>query len=259
MGVEVLGVPDDNVLRFPGGPETRGLLKSARKLRSRLRHLLGARGPEDFVEARQAVEHFLNEMAGVAARLYPAWSRTLNDAFSEYSLSYDERRSLFELHPIDDYFFAAVVALEAARLRTLYPPREAEELLSEIGEQVDLRADRQDRVVSDLVFNMIGKIELGSGMERMKAPYDKVVKSILQAVGVHRIEATKALMRDVALRHVLGEPLALNVPQWWRAFQAKFRITWREPEPVYLSDDEAAPVIAAPAPRRRPRRRAAAF
>jgi len=105
---------------------------------------------------------------------------------------------------------------------------------------------------------MIGRIDLGSGMERMKAPYDKVVKLILQQVGVHRIEATKPLMRDKGFRHLLGEPLALNVPQWWRAFQTKFRITWKEPEPVYLSDD-AAPVIAAPAPRRRPRRRAAAF
>jgi len=78
-------------------------------------------------------------------------------------LNYDERRTVFELHPIDDYFFAAVVALEAARLRTLYTPREAEELLSEIGEQVDVRAGRRDRVVSDLVFNMIGRIDLGSG------------------------------------------------------------------------------------------------
>jgi len=78
------------------------------------------------------------------------WSATLNDALSEHSLNYDERRTVFELHPIDDYFFAAVVALEAARLRTLYTPREAEELLSEIGEQVDVRAGRRDRVVSDL-------------------------------------------------------------------------------------------------------------
>jgi len=66
----------------------------------------------------------------------------------------------------------------------------------------------------------------------MKAPYDKVVKLILQQVGVHRIEATKPLMRDKGFRHLLGEPLALNVPQWWRAFQTKFRITWKEPEPV---------------------------
>src|SRR5207244_478818 len=98
LGAEVLGVPDDNVLRFPSGPETQGLLKSARKLRSRLRQLLGASGPEDFVEARAAVEHFLDAMAAVAARLYPAWSRILNDAFSDCSLNYDERRSLFEMH-----------------------------------------------------------------------------------------------------------------------------------------------------------------
>ena len=247
------------MLRFPVGAEARGFLKSARKLRSRLRHLLGAKGPDDFVEARIAVEHFLNAMAELAARLYPAWSRTLNDALSECSLNYDERRGLFELHPIDDYFFAAVVALEAARMRMLYAPREAEELLSEIGEQVDLRAGRQDRVVSDLVFEMIGRIGTSGGMERSKAPHDTVVKSVLLQIGVHRVETTKPLMRDVGFRHLLGEPLALNAPQWWRAFQTKFRLTWKEPEPVYISDDEVAPVVVAPAPRRRPRRRAVAF
>src|SRR5262249_353881 len=150
---------------------------------------------------------------------------------------------LFELNPIDDYFFAATVALEAARMRMLYTPREAEELLSEIGEQVDLRAGRQDRVVSDLVFDMLGRIGTSGGMEQIKAPYDTVVKAILLQIGVHRVETTKALMRDVAFRHLLGEPLALNVTQWWRAFQTKFRLTWKEPEPVYLSDDDAAPVV----------------
>jgi hypothetical protein len=53
--------------------------------------------------------------------------------------------------------------------------------------------------------------------------------------------------------------LALSVPQWWRAFQAKFRIYWQDPEPVYLNDDEAGAPVATPAPRRRPRRRAVAF
>ena len=245
--MKMAAVPDDNVLRFPSAVAEDGILKSARKLR----HLLGARGPEDFVEAREAVGHFLDSMAGVAARLYPAWSRILNDGFSDCSLNYDERRSLFELHPIDDYFFAAVVALDASRLRSLYTPREAEELLSEIGEQVDLRAGRQDRVVSDLVFQMIGRIDLGASTAGMKAPYDTVVKAILLQIGVHRIEATKDLIRDVGFRHLLGEPLALNVPQWWRAFQTKFRITWKEPEPVYLSGDDITPVVAPPAPPRR--------
>jgi hypothetical protein len=244
---------------MPREADVQGFKGTARRLRARLRHLLGARGPDDSVEAREAVQHFLNAMAEVAARTYPVWSSTLNDALSECSLNYDERRALFELHPIDDYYFAAIVALEASRLRGLYSPREAEELLSEVGEQVDARAGRQDRVVSDLVFHMIGRIELGAGLERMKTPYDKVVKAVLQHIGVHRIEATRQLMRDVGFRHLLGEPLALSVPQWWRAFQAKFRIYWQDPEPVYLNDDEAGAPVATPAPRRRPRRRAVAF
>src|SRR5436189_197685 len=81
---------------------------------------------------------------------------------------------------------AAVVALETAKLRGLYTPLEAAELLGEIGEQVDARAGRVDRIVSDLVFLMLGRIEMGAGMERMKAPYDKAVKTVLQQMGVTR-------------------------------------------------------------------------
>ncbi len=238
----------------------KGLAAAARRVTGRLRRMLGQEEADNSVEAKDAVRHFLTAMMGVSARLYPGWQKLLNDALAECDLTFDERRNLFEMHPIDDYFFAAVVALETAKLRGLYSPEEATELLGEIGAQVDARADRTDRVVSDLVFLMLGRIDLGAGMERMKAPYDKAVKTVLQHIGVGRIPATRKLLGDVALRHMLGEPLALGVPQWWKSFKAQFRVYWNEPEPVYLEDHEVIPTTTAPQPVRRGlRRKAVAF
>lgn len=236
-----------------------GIAAAARRVTGRLRSMFGHAAAGNAVEAKDAVHNFLIAMLGVSARLYPSWQNILNDALAECDLSFDERRNLFEMHPVDDYFFAAIVALEAAKLRGLYTPAEAAELLGEIGEQVDAKADRKDRVVSDLVFLMLGRIDLGAGMDRMKAPYDKAVKTVLQVMGVGKIAATRALLGDVALRHMLGEPLALGVPQWWKDFHAQFQVYWNAPEEVYLEDHEGA-MAAAPAPLRRGlKRRAVAF
>ena len=258
-------MPNDNAHGGRGASlptrKKKGLAAAARRVTGRLRRLLGQDEADNSVEAKVAVAHFLTAMQGVAARLYPGWQTLLNDALAECDLTFDERRNLFEMHPIDDYFFAAVVALETAKLRGLYTPAEATELLGEIGAQVDAKAGRVDRVVSDLVFLMLGRIDLGAGMERMKAPYDKAVKTVLQQIGIGKIASTRKLLGDVALRHMLGEPLALGVPQWWKSFQAQFKIYWNEPEPEYLEDDELVPApVAAPAPLRRTlRRKAAAF
>ncbi len=140
------------------------------------------------------------------------------------------------------------------------------EILGEVGDQVDAAAGRPDRVVSDLVFYIMGKVELGSGVDRMKAPHDKVVKAILHHIGVDKVESTRALLRDKALRHQLGEPLATGIPQWWKAFQTQFRLYWPTPEERAAEaqiEEKAAPAPTTsetPVPMRgRRRRRAVAF
>jgi hypothetical protein len=243
-----------------------GLAGLAWRLSLPVRRLMGADAADNSVEAKLAVSYFLAEMRSAAARTYPIWSKLLDGAFAECALNFDERRGLFDIHPIDDYYFAGVVALECARMRGFYGTSESSEILSEVGEQVDAAAGRQDRVVSDLVLYILGRIELGSGLERMKAPYDKVVKAILQQMGVHEIESTRALMSDKALRHSLGEPLALGVPQWWKAFRSQFTLYWPTPEELESEQVSSAEDPAAPAPsaaaipfRARRRRRAVAF
>jgi hypothetical protein len=241
----------------------RGLAGLAWRLSGPVRRLLGVEGDDNSVEASLAVSYFLSEMLAASGRTYLTWSKLLNDALSECSLGFDERRSLFDANPVDDFYFAGVVALECARMRGFYPPFEAAEILGEVGDQVDAAAGRHDRVVSDLVFLILGRIELGAGVDRMKTPYDQVVKAILQHVGVHKIDNTKVLMSDKALRHLLGEPLALGVPQWWKSFQSRFRLYWPEPQvdPAPAEEiDIPAPAAEASVPMRgRRRRRATAF
>lgn len=243
----------------------RGLAGLAWRITMPVRRLIGGDASDNNVEARLAVRYFLAEMLAAASRTYPIWKKLLDGAFADCALSFDDRRALFDMHPIDDFYFAGVVALECARMRGLYGPLEASEILGEVGEQVDAVAGRQDRVVSDLVFHILGKIELGAGIDRMKAPYDKVVKAILQQMGVLDNEITSAQMRDKALRHVLGEPLALGVPQWWKAFQAQFRLYWptAEERAAEQPAEEDLPMRTpepVPAPHRgRRRRRAVAF
>lgn len=248
-----------------GSQKEKGVAGVVRRTVVKLRRMFGADLPENTAEAKEAVRHFLAEMNSVAVRTYPGWVKILNQGLGEHELTYDERRALLEIHPIDDYFFAGIVALETARIRGLYTPDEATELLGEIGHQVDAAAGRQDRVVSDLVFLILGRIDLNTGVEHMKAPYDKVVKSILQQIGLNKIDATKGLMADKAFRHMLGEPLALGVPQWWKAFQAKFSLYWEAPEEMDEEETEMAlqalaAANAAPARgRRRGRKRASSF
>jgi hypothetical protein len=263
-----LEVAADNHRSVPWSDKIRALRrhieKVTRRYASRFGRVIGQKIPENAAEAHEAVHHFLTEMTRVAARLFPAWSKTLDGALAECQLNYDERRALLEIHPVDDYFFAAVVALEAAKLRSLYPPAEAAELLGEIGEQVDAAANRQDRVVSDLVFALLGRIDLGAGADRQKTPHDIVVKGLLQHMGFAKNDSTRELLRDLALRHQLGEALALGVPQWWKAFHGRFMIYWAEPEEDENEGDEPpvaadTPPASTVSPRRRLRRRAVTF
>jgi hypothetical protein len=208
-----------------------------------------------FVEPKAAVTRFLADMAKVAKRTYPAWHETLTDGIKDCPLSYDQRRAVLEIHPLDDYYFAGVVALEVSKIRQYFPHDEASELLSLIAEQIDALANRTDRVVSDLAFFIASRIELARGIDKQKMPYDQVVKAILQRLGIDKIEATQHLMTETVYRHMLGEPL--GVPEWWKNFRAKYKINTDDVEKPAATIVQAItvtkPAPATPEPRK-PRR-----
>lgn len=214
---------------------------------------IGATAVKPEVEAKTAVERFLKDMAAAATKTFPAWQKKLIEGFDECVLPYDIQHALIDAHPLDDYYYAGVVALEAAKIRRLFAPDEASELLSLIGELVDTTADRKDRLVSDMVFFIIGRVENAANVDAQKMPHDEVVKALLQKLGVDRTEETVHLMRAILFRHELGEPLALGVPQWWQMFRTKYSLAGKH-EQMWVS----SPAVTPP-PTKAPKRAARAF
>lgn len=210
---------------------------------------IGATAVKPTVEPKAAVERFLKDMAAAARKTFPAWQKKLIEGLDDCKLSYDTQYALIDAHPIEDYYFAGVVALEAAKIRRLFAPDEASELLSLIAEQVDAVAERRDRLVSDLLFFMVGRVEQAAHVDQQKMPHDEVVRALLQKMGVDRSEETMHLMRAILYRHELGEPLALGVPQWWQMFRTKYSLAGKL-EDTWVS----SPATTTPAARKAPRR-----
>jgi len=214
------------------------------------------------VEPKAAVTRFLSDMARAAKRTFPSWHETLTVGIEECPLSFDDKRSVLEVHPLDDYYFAGVVALEASKIRKMFSDDQARELLSLIGEHVDAVAGRKDRAISDLVFFIISRVDLAVTTSSQKMPYDQVIKTILVRLGIDKVKATEHLMSDALYRHTLGEPLALGIPHWWATFTSKYCLG--APAPTIETLDTSGtqprannkPVNAA---RRKVPRRAAAF
>ena len=70
-----------------------------------------------------AVARFLKDMKTAAEKTFSSWHKTLVEGLEECALTSDTRFALLKLHPLDDYYFAAAVALEAAKIRQLFRPR----------------------------------------------------------------------------------------------------------------------------------------
>ncbi|TAL02029.1 MAG: hypothetical protein EPO08_08225 [Rhodospirillaceae bacterium] len=208
--------------------------------------------PPNGVTPAEAVATFLSTMAAEAARRLPAWDRMLRAGLYDCGLSYDARHAFFDSHPVEDYHFAGIVALEASRIRGLYPPAEADALLAEIGTHVDTVAKRRDRIVSELVFEIIGRINMSQSPTLQKMPYDIATKAILEQLDIGNNEDTRPLMSDTAFRHAFGEPLATGFRDWWAAFQTRFVLYLPEGEEDGSDSGEMPPVVAAPVPARRP-------
>jgi hypothetical protein len=245
----------------PASPTARtgrdhGLLATLRRALLRVVFPFRPQIPENAVSPQEAVTAFLGTMASTATRTCVQWRKLLEAGLNDCDLSYDARHDFFEAYPIEDYYFAGVVALEAARIRQVYPSAEADALLGEIGDQVDRAGNRGDRVLSDMVFEVIGRIELSSGLGMQKMPYDKVTSAILRHLDIHRNEATQNLMDDKAFRHALGEPLAMGFQNWWTAFSEKFVVyVPEEPEEEIAEEFEVPAPAAEPHPVPRPSRR----
>lgn len=170
------------------------------------------------------ISDFLGAMKAAAGKTYAGWSHILLDGVKDVAPEGSEAyRQIIEIQPLDDFYFAGVVAMEAAKIRRYLDPETARDMLGELAAQVDTAAERTDRVVSDFVFFLMGRLELESGVELLTMPYDKVVHVILQRIGLDQHDLTRPLMNDFAFRHSLGEPLARKIPEWWKKQALKMK------------------------------------
>ncbi len=160
-------------------------------------------------------------MVRAAANTFPAWQNTLKTAVDERRVPYEARRAAVDIQPLLDYHFAGVVGMDAANIRALFPADMAHELLAQIAEQVDAFTERRDRLVSAVVFDIVGEVSLLQSWQH-RLPHDEVVRIVLERIGWNTTPEMKPLFDDILFRHQLAEPLACGVPQWWAAFQRKF-------------------------------------
>lgn len=200
--------------------------------RVRLGHGKPSRTPAD------AVARFLRDMTAAAERTFPQWRERLVPDIEECCTSYDTRRSLLDVHPLDDYYFAGVVGLEASKIRGLFRPEESAELLSQIGDRAAGMTGRTDRLISDLVFAIIVRVAVSARSDLFKRDYDQVCKFILEHMGVGKFDETRHLLRDVCYRHNLGEPMARGIPRWWKTFAGRYELELSTP-----AESTAAPAV----------------
>jgi hypothetical protein len=176
------------------------------------------------VEPAAVIAEFLQVMTQASRKTYPTWQRMLVDGVSDVAPEgTDLYRQLIEYQPLEDFYFAGVVALEASKIRKYVEPILAGDLLIALAAQVDRIAGRPDRIVADFVFSTISRLEVEAGVALLTMPYDQVVHLLLNRIGLFNYEATRPLLTDFAFRHSLGEPLARGVPQWWKTYGAKLK------------------------------------
>lgn len=195
--------------------------------------------PPNAVAYDMAVRQFLGNVTGVCARTYPAWQRAVESGLTDHSPDRDSALNIAAQYPLEDLYFAGFAALEASRLPALYGPEEADVIICAIADQLDVTAQRRDRIVSDMFFEVLARLNLLKAVEE-KRPYDKIVKVILRRLNFDETDAGKMLLADKAFRHCLAEPFAMHAPQWWEKFKAKFVLYNPTPVAEDAIEQEAA-------------------
>jgi hypothetical protein len=169
------------------------------------------------IEPKTAIAKFLTDIRLYSDRAWRPFSCALGEGLAACGLSKSERRVVLDLHPVEDFFFGAMAALHAYRVRDLFEPRVAETILRELALQVDAAAGRSDSAVSTLVFLSFGSIRKARTRDN-HCDHDQVIEKLLERLGLHQNPRTRDLVTRLAPRHSLAEPLACAAPNWWESF-----------------------------------------
>lgn len=180
------------------------------------------------VEAREAAKRFLYDVVDVVEKTYPVWEQRLTTFLEDTPMVFDDKRRFVEVNPLRHYFYAAVVAIEASKIRSLYPVELAEELLADINDLIDKLAGRSDQMVSDLVFDLMQRLRV-TEIDETRKPHDVAMKRISELLQLTTMESTKDLTKDVVFRQEMGQPLAVSTHHWWKAFKASQQLAQTVP------------------------------
>lgn len=170
-----------------------------------------------------AVQKFLVDMRLAADRLCRGWKQALEDGFAKTSVSPVERRELLKPHPLEDYFYTGLIGLQATAVREQFPPTVAEALLRQIALQADAAVGRSDRIISNLVFIIFGRIRKNKDVGLNVPAHEVVTDVILERLAIDRMGATRHLMRDATYRKALAAPMTDRVI-WWDAFSELYLV-----------------------------------
>lgn len=177
----------------------------------------------------EAVSDFLHDMKQLSDRMYPQWLQRLQAHIEETDMPFEEKRNLIEQHDLELYFFTSIVSIEAIKVYSLFESEVADEILSDINDQIDGVLGRGNREASDLCFYMFRTIKFAERQENLK-PHDQVMKWVSRLLDLDTIPETKSLTNDIVFRQEMAEPLAHCFVHWWLGFKDINRLA-----PVYHS------------------------
>ncbi|MGB1877157.1 MAG: hypothetical protein ACPHGY_09615 [Rhodospirillaceae bacterium] len=140
---------------------------------------------------------------------------------------FDHKREIIEKHDFEMYFYCAIVAAEAIKTFKLFERVPADELMSDINDQIDGVLGRSGRNAADLVFDMLRTVKR-SQYEEMYKSHDQLMKRIFRLIELDTRPETKEISEDIVVRQEMAAPLALCYVHWWLDFKETRRLA-----PVY--------------------------
>ena len=179
------------------------------------------------VTTGEAVHDFLTDMKRLSDRMFPVWRDRLKAHIEDTDMPFEAKRNLIERHDLELYFYAAIVAIEAIKVYALFEQAEADEIMSDINDQIDGVLGRHSRATSNLCFDMFRTIKFAERQQNLK-PHDQVMKWIVRLLDLDNIPETQHLATDVVFRQELAEPVAHCFVHWWLGFKDINRLA-----PVY--------------------------
>ena len=188
------------------------------------------------VAPTEAVKRFLYDVAETVNKTYPVWEKRLAAFLDEAELDFEDKRLVLEVQPVRHYYFASIVGIEAAKIRTLYPTDIAEDLLADINEIVDTLGGRSDHMISDLVFDVIQRVKITDTDDMTKA-HDIAMDRINDLLRLTSMEKTKEMTKDIVYRQEMAQPIAVSMRHWWKGFKSCRQLAHTVPASVPATSD----------------------